>query len=189
MYASILIFKFNSPLLTVSYEHSNFSKWLYHTQCLSQKPKTHPWFIFLGLSHPIYPQVLYFLPPTHTPNSFMAFHSLQVSPKSKPSSSLVHNRFPMNWPISPSPTLFQSALPYYHPLTHPALASLVSSPFLKQDILCHPKILSFFLLPVTLILTLTHLMSDSTWYYRTPSMLPSLKYSTTYDIASLIFTS
>lgn len=42
---------------------------------------------FLILSYPIYPQVLYFLPPTCIPNSFKVLHSYQVHP------SLSHHHF------------------------------------------------------------------------------------------------
>lgn len=60
------------------------------TQCVSQKPKTHPCFICHTLIS-IYPQALYFLPPTCNPNSLTALHSLQVSPKPKPSSFPAYN--------------------------------------------------------------------------------------------------
>lgn len=151
------------------------------TQCLSQKPKNHPWFIFVTLS---YPTKLYFLPLTCISNSCVAPHSLQVPSKPKPSSSLAYNHVP-KWtgPFLPLQSHFKVLCHYPH--NFPSIRFL---PILQISlVLFHFKILLYFLMRIILILTSTYPISDSTLTSQTPpSILPS--YHLLFLIMLLTFT-
>lgn len=152
------------------------------TQCLSQKLKNHPWFIFVILS---YPTKLCFLPPTCTPNSCAALHSLQVPSKLKPSSSLAYNHVP-KWtgPFLPLQSHFK--VPCHYPHNFHSIGFLPIPQI--SLVLSHPKILLYFLMHIILILTPTCPISDSTLTFQTP---PSIftSYHLLYLIMLLTFTS
>ena len=92
--------------------------------------------------------------------------------------------FPNNWPISSSPTSFQSAAPYY-PHNSDSIDFL---PIPQISLaLCPPKILLYFLLPGILILTPTYPMPYSTLSFQTHSLriLPSLYLITSCNLLLL----